>query len=97
MLYLKLETKKLLLILDRRTRSRVFVLYSGSCARKGLSIKIDVVRADLPTITEINRKFYDEWDGGKKQSNQDLTRLSTKKRVVLTMRSVKLRYIWLMN
>lgn len=32
---------------------------------KGLSIGIEVVRADLPTITPINKGFYDNWTGEK--------------------------------
>ena len=31
--------------------------------KKGLSIHIDVARSDLPTITTINKAFYDQWTG----------------------------------
>lgn len=37
---------------------------------KGLSIHIDVVRADLPTITSINKGFYDEWPGAKEKESE---------------------------
>lgn len=38
----------------------------------GLGIKIDIVRAELPTITSINRAFYDNWQGPKiKESRLD--------------------------
>lgn len=30
---------------------------------KGLSIKIDIGRTELPSITEFNRSFFDNWDG----------------------------------
>lgn len=31
--------------------------------RKGLSIHIDIGRAELPSLTEFNKGFYDSWDG----------------------------------
>ena len=37
---------------------------------KGLSIHIDVVRADLPTITSINKCFYEEWTGSKEKESE---------------------------
>ena len=58
-----------------------YLSYIQDLAReKGLSIKIDVVRADLPTITEINRKFYDEWDGGKKAKQSRLDEIKHKEK-----------------
>lgn len=33
--------------------------------KKGLSIRIDIARAELPTITEINKDFFDTWIGEK--------------------------------
>ena len=35
--------------------------------RKGLAISIDIARADLPTITSINKSFYDEWQYTKRK------------------------------
>jgi hypothetical protein len=31
--------------------------------RKGLSVNIDVGRAELPSLTEYNKSFFDNWDG----------------------------------
>lgn len=39
---------------------------------KGLSIHIDITRADLPTITEINKSFYDNWTGKDKYKEEAL-------------------------
>ena len=38
---------------------------------RGLSISINIARAELPTITSINRDFYDNWEG-KKYKNEQL-------------------------
>lgn len=40
--------------------------------KKGLSIHTDIVRSDLPTITSINKKFYDQWIGGNKYKENQL-------------------------
>ena len=40
--------------------------------RRGLSISINIARAALPTITSINRDFYDAWQGGSKEKNDEL-------------------------
>ena len=37
-----------------------------------LSISISVVRAELPTITSVNKDFYEKWEDGKKEKNTDL-------------------------
>lgn len=34
---------------------------------RGLSISINIARADLPTITSINRSFFDDWTGKKEK------------------------------
>ena len=39
--------------------------------QRGLSINIEIARSDLPTITSINRGFYDEW-GENKDKEQRL-------------------------
>lgn len=39
---------------------------------RGLSISIKIVRAELPTITSINRGFFDDWEGDKKRKIDDL-------------------------
>lgn len=40
--------------------------------QKGLAMDVEIVRADLPTITEINKTFYDEWQGGEKCKQSEL-------------------------
>ena len=50
-----------------------YLSYIASLAkRKGLSIHVDIVRSELPSITSINKKFYDEWSGGKKFKEDQL-------------------------
>jgi len=39
---------------------------------RGLSISINIARAELPTITSINRDFFDAWQGGRKEKNDEL-------------------------
>ncbi|MFC1974471.1 BREX-4 system phosphatase PglZ [Chloroflexota bacterium] len=39
---------------------------------RGLSISINIARAELPTITSINRDFYDAWQGGRKEKSDKL-------------------------
>ena len=36
---------------------------------RGLSISINIARADLPTITTINRSFFDDWTGRKEKQD----------------------------
>lgn len=48
--------------------------------KKGLSIHTDIVRADLPTITVVNRQFYDLWKGGKKYKEEQLDNIKHKDR-----------------
>lgn len=47
---------------------------------KGLSIKIDIVRSELPTITVINKTFYDEWPGDKKIKQSELDEIKHKEK-----------------
>ena len=50
-----------------------YLSYINELARdKGLSIHVDVTRADLPTITSINKSFYEEWSGKKKYKEEAL-------------------------
>ncbi len=39
---------------------------------KGLSIHVDITRVDLPTITAINKAFYDNWTGKEKYKEEAL-------------------------
>lgn len=43
---------------------------TGTAKTKGLSISINVGRAELPTITKINRVFFDEWNGRKEKFDE---------------------------
>jgi len=40
--------------------------------KRGLSLRINIARAELPTITSINRSFFDAWNGGKKEKSNEL-------------------------
>jgi hypothetical protein len=40
--------------------------------RKGLSVKIDIGRAELPSLTEFNKGFFDSWDGVGKYKEEAL-------------------------
>lgn len=46
--------------------------------KKGLSIHTDIVRSDLPTITSINKQFYEQWTGGKKYKEEELDNIKHK-------------------
>ncbi len=46
--------------------------------KKGLSIRTDIVRSDLPTITSINKLFYERWTGGKKYKEEQLDNIKHK-------------------
>lgn len=46
--------------------------------KKGLSIHTDIVRSDLPTITSINKQFYERWTGGKKYKEEQLDNIKHK-------------------
>ncbi|KQC03545.1 MAG: hypothetical protein APR53_04965 [Methanoculleus sp. SDB] len=38
--------------------------------KRGLSIRVYIARAELPTITSINRDFFDAWQGPKEKNNE---------------------------
>jgi hypothetical protein len=40
--------------------------------KRGLSVRVNIARAELPTITSINRDFYDAWPSDKKEKNDEL-------------------------
>jgi len=44
----------------------------GKCAELKLRFSSKVTRADLPTITSVNRRFFDEWRGKKETPIKDL-------------------------
>lgn len=40
--------------------------------KKGLSVSVDIGRADLPTITSVNKGFYDNWPTNEKRKVEEL-------------------------
>jgi len=48
--------------------------------RNGLSITINIARAELPTITSINRDFYDAWQGDKYPPDKELDEIKHKEK-----------------
>jgi hypothetical protein len=38
--------------------------------KRGLSVRVKIARAELPTITSINRDFFDAWQGRKEKSDE---------------------------
>lgn len=58
-----------------------YLSYITELARKkGLSIHVDVARADLPTITSVNKSFYDGWTGLSKYKEEELDEIKHKKK-----------------
>lgn len=48
--------------------------------KKGLSIHTDIVRSDLPTITSINKQFYEQWPDGRKYKEETLDNIKHKEK-----------------
>ncbi|MBI4321250.1 MAG: BREX-4 system phosphatase PglZ [Chloroflexi bacterium] len=38
--------------------------------KRGLSVRVNIARAELPTITSINRDFFDAWQGRKEKNDE---------------------------
>jgi hypothetical protein len=38
--------------------------------KRGLSVRVNIARAELPTITSINRGFFDAWQGRKEKNDE---------------------------
>jgi hypothetical protein len=38
--------------------------------QKGLSFRVEIVRSELPSITSVNRDFFDSWQGHKEKNNE---------------------------
>lgn len=38
--------------------------------KRGLSVRVQIARAELPTITSINRDFFDAWQGRKEKNDE---------------------------
>jgi len=47
-------------------------LIEALAQRHGLSLSVSIGRADLPTLTEFNRRFFDDWQGPKSGSDDGL-------------------------
>lgn len=45
-------------------------LIENLAQKRGLSIRVHIARAELPTITSINRDFFDAWQGRKEKNNE---------------------------
>ena len=45
---------------------------------KGLAMHVDITYADLPTITSVNREFYDKWPGSLKYKEKELDEIKHK-------------------
>jgi len=48
--------------------------------KKGLSIQTEIVRSDLPTITSVNKHFFEYWSGGKKYKEDQLDNIKHKEK-----------------
>lgn len=46
--------------------------------KKGLSMRVDITRSDLPTITKTNKHFYENWAGGRKYKEKELDEIKHK-------------------
>ena len=56
-----------------------YIAYIVELAKKrGLSLKIEIARSYLPTITSINKTFYDQWDGQSKIKEERLDSIKHK-------------------
>lgn len=45
-------------------------LIESLAQKRGLSVRVNIARAELPTITSINRDFYDAWEGSKEKNEE---------------------------
>ena len=45
-------------------------LIEALAQKRGLSVRVNIARAELPTITSINRDFYDAWQGLKDKDDE---------------------------
>ncbi len=45
-------------------------LIESLAQKRGLSVRVNIARAELPTITSINRDFYDAWEGSKEKDDE---------------------------
>lgn len=45
-------------------------LIEALAQKRGLSVRVNIARAELPTITSMNRDFFDAWPGHKEKNNE---------------------------
>lgn len=45
-------------------------LIESLAQKHGLSVRVHIARAELPTITSLNRDFYDAWEGPKEKNEE---------------------------
>lgn len=56
-----------------------YLSYITALAKKyGLSMHTEIVRSDLPTITSVNKGFFEQWNGGKKYKEEELDNIKHK-------------------
>lgn len=70
---LKIENKKSAFLYWIDALGVEYLAYITELAeKKGLSMHVDIAYAELPTITSINRGFYENWPGDKKEKESEL-------------------------
>lgn len=52
----------------------------GIAQKRGLAVSVNVGRADLPTITSINKKFYENWPEDQKRKIEELDEIKHKEK-----------------
>lgn len=87
--YTHLETRNNV-ILSIPNKANVFLLWIDAlgveylpyiralAAKKGLSMHVDITYVQLPTITSINKSFYENWSGQKKDKESRLDEIKHK-------------------
>lgn len=56
-----------------------YLSYITALAKKhGLSMHTEIARSELPTITSINKGFFEQWNGGRKYKEEDLDNIKHK-------------------
>ena len=69
-------------VIDRLDKTDTYLLWldalgveylafiSNLVRTRGLSLSINIARSELPTITSMNRGFFDDWQGSKKEKKR---------------------------
>ena len=78
---LKIENKKSAFLYWIDALGVEYLAYITELAKKkGLSMHVDIAYAELPTITSINRGFYESWPGDKKEKESELDDIKHKEK-----------------